>query len=102
MKGRIIRNSLAVFALSLFLAMPVMAAEEEQTEETKSVEMIEATDEGEKVTIEEEEVPLGLESQASYEKYKRDVVVLASFVILIVATTVFATEKQKYERKKLN
>ena len=99
MAKKFFRKSLIVICLGLLLCQPVCAKETKQ-EETKTEVQVENTQDIKE--IRDEEVPLGLETKASFEKYKRDAVVLVVFGGLLVSTTVIALAKEKYERKKYN
>ena len=99
MRGKI-KKSILIICLSLFIVLPVHASDDAASEEQAQEQ---ATDESkQQVEIEEEEVPLGLENMATFERYKRDVVVMLVFGSLVVVTTIAATIKEKNEREKLN
>ena len=91
---RILRVVL-VLILSSFLSFSVVAKEAEPpVEEQVTTE--------EEVVIEEEEVPLGLDSMATFEKYQRDVVAIIIFGSMVVSITVLATVKKNRDRERLN
>ena len=99
MRGKI-KKSILIICLSLFIALPVYASEEKDKTEQAQEQVVD--DSKQQVEIEEEEVPLGLENMATFERYKRDVVVMIVFGSLVVVTTIAATIKEKNERENLN
>ncbi len=99
MRGKF-KKSILIICLSLFIALPVYASEDTDNKEQTQEQVVDESKQ--QVEIEEEEVPLGLESMATFERYKRDVVVMIVFGSLVVVTTIAATIKEKNERKKLN
>jgi hypothetical protein len=91
---RILRIVL-VLVLSSFLSFSAVAQEvDPPTEEVVTTH--------EEVVIEEEEVPLGLDSMATFEKYQRDVAAIIIFGSMVVSITVLATIKKNRDREKLN
>lgn len=99
MRGKI-KKSILILCLSLFIALPVYASEEKDKTEQAQEQVVD--DSKQQVEIEEEKVPLGLENMATFERYKRDVVVMIVFGSLVVVTTIAATIKEKNERENLN
>ena len=92
MRKRLIKSLLTI---CMVLTMGMSVSAQEQMEDIDSNE--EAV-----VELEDEQVPLGLDSKAVYDRYKRSVAVMLFFGSLIVVTTVGATVKEKYEKEKLN
>lgn len=99
MRGKI-RKSILIICLSLFITLPVYASDDVDNREQVQDQAVDESKE--QVEIEEEEVPLGLDTMASFNRYKRDVVVMLVFGSLVVVTTIAATIKEKNEREKLN
>ena len=95
---KLTKKLIIVLMISVSLCLPVMAKEKESDTDTE-VRAEAKADLNTKSSkeISDDKVPLGLESQAVYERYKRDVVVMVIFGTLIVATTIGATLKEKYE-----
>ena len=98
MRGRV-RKFLFIIACSIYLCQPVYAKESADAEQTQAQKV---EQEKQNTEIKDEKVPLGLDSVATFERYKRDVVVMIVFGSLLVLTTIGATVKEKYERDKSN
>ena len=102
---RIVRKGILIFVMAVMLCQPVFAAAE-QTEaaeqELEEQALGEDIDKSDIETIQDEDVPLALPNRATFNRYKRDVVIMLFFGTLIVVTTVGATIKEKQERNRLN
>ena len=88
------KKSLIIIAGVFLFAMPVYA-KDNTGDADEDVQQ-------EQVEIDDEEVPLGLQDQETFDRYKMDVLLMLFIGTVIVTTTVCATIIEKRERKKFN
>ena len=86
------------------LSIPIYTTGENQEayEAKTQITEVQTAEENDSVEIQEEEVPLGLDSMASFERYKRDVAVLLVFISMMVTITIGVHIKESYDRERLN
>ncbi len=99
-----IRKVLAIMCICAMFCQTVHASDtdDKHCDQVQTVNDTEAAKDTEAVKIADEDIPLGLDSQAQFERYKKDVVVMILFGGMVVLITVVATIKEKYEREKYN